>query len=72
MMVSANSSTVYVAVADDGDEREALIEEILCGPQRIVARVFDRLDDPLGLPRLGLHDEHDQYSRPPNNWRRFA
>jgi hypothetical protein len=35
---------VDVAVGDNGDEREALIEEILCGPQGIVTRVFHHLE----------------------------
>lgn len=65
-MVSANSSTVYTWLADNGDEWKTLIEEILCGPQGIIARVFDRFDDPLGLPGFGLHNEYEQYSRPPN------
>lgn len=41
---------VDVAVADGGDEWKALIQKILRGPQGIIARVFDHLDDPLGLP----------------------
>jgi hypothetical protein len=53
---------IDVAVTDDGDERQTLIEEILRGPQGVSAAVFDYLDDPLSFARFTLHDEHNANS----------
>jgi hypothetical protein len=39
-----------------------LIEEIPGGPQGVSAAIFDYLDDPLGLARFTLHNEHDANS----------
>jgi hypothetical protein len=53
---------IDVAVSDDGDERKALIEEILGGPQGVSAAVFGYFDDARSFARLTLHNEHDANS----------
>jgi hypothetical protein len=49
---------IDAAVTDDGDERQAMIVEILRGLQGVVAVLFDYLDDALGFARFALHNEH--------------